>query len=238
MSVRVVRGRGETIAADRTGTARLLELAGDGETAVRVWRPHRQVAFGRRDASREGYGNARKAARARDFRPVERRVGGRAVAYDGETTLAFARAEPVASFREGIQERFDRLTDAMVDAVEALGVAVEHGEPDNSFCPGAHSLRLVDGGKVAGIAQRVKNDRALVAGVLVVDRRGVLGRVLADVYDALAVPFDPDSVGSLVAGGGPSRPTAVRRAVEEALVGEAEARYDRFGGSFDPETPA
>src|SRR6056297_3978474 len=81
--MRVFRGRAGSIAADRDVSRRLLSIAADGDPAVRVWTPHRQIAFGRRDARREGYDRARAAADKRGFPPIERDVGGRAVAYDG-----------------------------------------------------------------------------------------------------------------------------------------------------------
>ncbi|MFC4436365.1 MULTISPECIES: lipoate--protein ligase family protein [Natrialbaceae] len=221
--MRVFRGRAGTIETDREVSARLLEVAADGEPAVRVWIPHRQVAFGRRDSRLDGYDRARKAVRERGFPPVERSVGGRAVAYDGETTLAFARAEPIADFRRGTDERYERLTAAVEGALGELGLDLERGEPADSFCPGAHSLST--GGangprKIVGIAQRIRQDAALVSGILLVDRREELAAVLEAVYGELAVPFDPASVGSVVDAGGPSDPDRVRQVLEEALVGD------------------
>lgn len=226
--MRVFRGRADTIPADREASGRLLEVAAAGEPAVRVWRPHRQVAFGRRDAALEGYDRARTAARERGFPPIERDVGGRAVAYDGETTLSFARAEPVADLRRGTDERYERLTADLERALADLGVDAARGEPADSFCPGAHSLQVADG-KLAGIAQRVRQDAAVVSGVLVVDAADQLAGVLEPVYDALAVPFDPDSVGSVAAAGGPAAPDRVRATLEDALVGDRSLEVTRVG---------
>ncbi|WP_049922363.1 lipoate--protein ligase family protein [Halopiger djelfimassiliensis] len=221
--MRVFRGRAETAAADRAVSDRLLSSAADGESAVRVWVPHRQVAFGRRDSRCKGYDNAREAARERGFPPVERGVGGRAVAYDGETTIAFARAEPVADFRRGTGDRYERVTGAIERALTELGLEVDRGEPDDAFCPGTHSLSV--GGsrvrrKVVGIAQRVRQDAALTAGIVLVDGRDALAAVLDAVYGALDVPFDPDSVGTVADAGGPSDAALVRERLETALVGD------------------
>ena len=225
VTAHVLRGRADTVAADREASRRLLEVAAAGERAVRVWTPHRQVAFGRRDANRDGYDRARQAAQAHDFEPVERSVGGRAVAYDGETTLAFARAEPVGDLRSGIQDRYDALADELATALADLDVSVERGEPADAFCPGSHSLRLPDGPKVAGIAQRVTDDAALVAGILVVDGRAELAAVLADVYAALDLSLDGEAVGSVVDGDGSAGPERVRRTVESQLVGDETPTY-------------
>ncbi|WP_049889277.1 lipoate--protein ligase family protein [Natronolimnohabitans innermongolicus] len=239
--MRILRGRAETIDADRGGSRRLLEIAGGGESAVRVWSPHRQLAFGRRDARLEGYDCAREAARELGFPPVERRVGGRAVAYDGETTVAFARADPVADFRRGTDERYERLTTDVERALERLGLErIERGEPDRSFCPGAHSLSAVDGAgrrrKIVGIAQRVRSDAALASGILLVDSADELASVLEDVYGALDVPFDPASVGTVASGGGPSDPATVRATLEAALVGDdaASATIESVDDGVDP----
>ena len=261
--VHVYRGRAATVDADREASAALFDHAADGERAVRVWRPHRQVAFGRRDRNEPGYEAAKRAAAEKDFPPVERSVGGRAVAYDGETTLAFARAEPVADVRTGIQERYEAATGVLENALADCGVAVERGEPADAFCPGSHSLRLSgsveedgrgegDGrGKVAGIAQRVTADGALVAGILMVDNRGSLADVLEAVYGALGVPLDPAAVGALVDGvgrgkrttvaGGSDRegnadlkPARVRDAVEDALVGDRPRSIVPVGADEPP----
>jgi len=86
-------------------------VADTGEPALRVWTPHRQVVFGRRDRRSDGYDRAGEAARRQDFAVREREVGGRAVAYTG-TTVAFALAEPVDDHRTGIGARYDRALDA------------------------------------------------------------------------------------------------------------------------------
>ncbi len=228
--MRVFRGRAATIEADRAVSDRLLSSAADGEPAVRVWRPHRQLAFGRRDCRLEGYDVARKIARERGFPPIERGVGGRAVAYDGETTLAFARADPVADFRRGTDERYERATATIERALADLGLEPRRGEPADAFCPGTHSLSVVtadsDGGapterKVVGIAQRIQQNAALTAGIVLVEAGDDLVRALEAVYDALGVAFDPAAVGGVAGAGGPTDPEAVRATIEAALVGDA-----------------
>jgi len=212
--MRLLRGRASDHERDYERTRQLVaRVAADGEPALRVWRPHRQVAFGRRDRRADGYGRAREAATERGYAVLEREVGGRAVAYTG-STVAFALAEP-PSGRGGIGDRYDRVSDAAVRALEAVAVDASEGEPTNSFCPGAHSLRAA--GKLVGIAQRVREDVALTAGIVVVRDHEAIADVLAPVYDALGVPFDPDSVGSVVRAGGD--PTGLVDALAAELVG-------------------
>ena len=233
--MRVYRGRVDAVEADRAVTGRLVDrvAAGEAEPAVRVWRPHRQVAFGRRDASAEGYDRARGAARERDFPVVEREVGGRAVAYTG-STVAFLRAVPVDDPRGGIAERYDAALADLRRGLETLGVDATEGEPPESFCPGSHSLQATAPGadgrdaprKLAGLAQRVRTDVAVVAGVLLVRDHDEIADILAPVYEALAVPFDPESVGGVALAGGESDPERVVAAVERALVGDRAATVE------------
>lgn len=229
--MRAYRGRAETIEADRAASDRLVErVRADREPAVRVWTPHRQVAFGRRDTTRDGYERAREAAADRGFPPVEREVGGRAVAYTGET-IAFARAVPVENPRSGLGDRYDAALGDLRDALAGLGVDAVAGEPPASFCPGSHSVQTSapDGvpRKLAGLAQRVRRDVAVVAGVLLVADREAVAGVLDPVYDALGVAFDPETVGSLALAGGVADAETVRDAVEDALVGGAGPTVER-----------
>ena len=195
--MRVYRGRVDAVEADRAVTGRLVDrvAAGEAEPAVRVWRPHRQVAFGRRDASAEGYDRARGAARERDFPVVEREVGGRAVAYTG-STVAFLRAVPVDNPRGGIAERYDAALADLRRGLETLGVDATEGEPPESFCPGSHSLQATAPGadgrdaprKLAGLAQRVRTDVAVVAGVLLVRDLVVVAEQAACIQETTRLP--------------------------------------------------
>lgn len=212
--MRLVRGHAKTPETDRDASRRMLEwVAEHGETAIRVWQPPRHVAFGRRDANEPGYEAAIERATHHNYPAVERNVGGRAVVYTG-TTVAFARYEPVADVRTGIDERYEALTEDVERALAEAGVETTRGEPPNAFCPGDHSLQ--DGGKLVGLAQRVTANAALTSGVLVLDDHEEVARVTAAVYDALGVPFDPDSVGSVERAGGDV--TAVIPALEGALA--------------------
>jgi len=221
--MRVYRGRGDSLVADRAVTDRMVErVAAERDPAVRVWRPHRQLAFGRRDANANGYERARELARERGFPPVEREVGGRAVAYTGRT-VAFARGVPVEDPRSGLGERYDDTLADLRDALAQLGVEANEGEPPDSFCPGSHSLQVaVDGHprKVAGLAQRVRTEVAVVAGVLVVADHAETAGVLEPVYGALEVPFDPETVGSVALACGETDREHVVETVERALVGD------------------
>jgi len=213
--MRVIRGRGADPETDRVATRQLLKRTAEtGRPGLRIWRPHRSVAFGRRDANREGYDRARRAAESRGYATVERSVGGRAVAFTG-STVAFVRAEPASEARTGIQARYDRAIDEVSEALASLGVTVERSEPEGAFCPGTHSLSAQ--GKLAGLAQRVRSEVALVSGVIVTCDHEQLGDVLEPVYRALGIQFDRDAVGSVARAGGPADPDEVVAAVRATL---------------------
>ena len=245
--MRVFRGSFPSPDADRDPTADLLASAADGVPAVRVVAPPRQVAFGRRDAREDGFERAKRAADDAGFPVVERDVGGRAVAYTG-STLSFGVAVPTGDGGGSIDSRYETATETLRDALRDLGADVVRGEPPAAFCPGDHSLRVAGGkatgganaaggGKVAGLAQRVRADAALVAGVIVVSATDPdpIASVTEPVYEALGVPFDPASVGSVADAGGPDDPNAVARAIEDAFVdgpwGDGERRIVRVDGA-------
>ncbi len=218
--MRALRGRLDDPAADDEHTGDLLDRAvEDGEAGLRVWRPPRQLSFGRRDAREPGYAAARELAADRGYPPRERRTGGRAVAYTG-TTVAFALATPVDDVRAGLGQRYDDAAMAVQRALWRLGVPAQQGEPPDAFCAGNHSLSWK--GKVAGLAQRVRRGAALVGGVVLVDGHDAVGAVLEPIYAALEVPFDPDTVGSVALAGGRADPDEVVRTLEDALVADRD----------------
>jgi lipoate-protein ligase A len=218
--MRVYRGSADTPECDRRVTARVSRTAADTtRTALRVWYPRPHVAFGRRDARADGYERAREIAADRGYPPMERDTGGRAVAFTGNI-LAIALAEPADATNAAIDERYERAVATLETALRDLGVDARRGEPPNSFCPGTHSLQT-EAGKVAGLAQRVRRDVAIVAGAVVVEDAPAVASGLEPVYEALGVPFDPESVGSLAASAdGPLDSATVREEIEAAFVGD------------------
>ena len=225
--MRVLRGRRSDYEADDERTREMADAVADNRTpALRVWRPHRQIAFGRRDARSDGYDRARKVAHEHGYAVLERAVGGRAVAYTG-TTVAVAHAIPVTDHRTGIGARYDDASDRLQSALDTLGVDATPGEPPNSFCPGSHSLQA--DGKLVGLAQRVRQDVAVAAAIVIVTDHDAIATVLDPIYDAIGVPFDPDSVGSIASAGGTTDPTTIIDAIVDAHVGSGDATVERIG---------
>lgn len=212
----VLTGRCDDPVADRDRTRQMARRVADSERpALRVWRPHKQVAFGRRDATSADYERATAIAREHGFAVLEREAGGRAVAYTG-STVAVAHAIPIADGRTGIQARYETTEDRLQAALETLGVDATAGEPPDSFCPGSHSLQAR--GKLVGIAQRVRQDVAVVGAVVLVNDHDAIATVLEPIYEALSVSFDPDSVGSIERAGGPADPEQVIESIVDAFL--------------------
>ena len=229
--MRVVRGRADDPEADRRVTADLVERTREtGTPALRVWRPDRQVVFGRRDERADGYERAREAAEGAGFPTVVRSTGGRAVAYTG-TTVAVALARPSDDLRSGLDERYEETLETLQRSLWRLGVPAQRGEPADAFCPGSHSLSWK--GKLVGAAQRVRTGVALVGAVVVVDGHDEVASVLGPVYDARGLAFDPDSVGSVERAGGRAAPEEVVETVEAAFLDEhapeGPAEVERVG---------
>lgn len=212
----VRRKRGDSLDDDRERMRRLVEDVRERrESGLRVWTPPAHVSFGRRDANDENIDRARATAEDRGYPTAVRRSGGRAVAHT-EGTLAVALAVPTDDERAGIEARYGATIEAFDAALTECGVDVDRGEPPNSFCPGSHS-RQVDDRKVLGLAQRVRRDVATLAAILVVHDASTVADVLEPVYDALDVPFDPATVGSLADAGGPADRTRIGNAVVTAF---------------------
>ncbi len=217
--MRRYRGQPDTLDADQAATDALVaSVAATEESAIRVWYPHPQVAFGRRDARADGYDRARQIAADRGYPPIERGAGGRAVAFTGDV-LALVLAEPADATDPGIGDRYERAIATLESALRDLGIDANRGEPPDAFCPGTHSLQT-DDGKIAGLAQRVRRQVAVVAGAVVVRDAAAVASILDPVYDALDVPFDPQSVGSLPLAAGDLDPATVRDEIESAFVGD------------------
>lgn len=203
-------------AEHRFTSSLLRRAANEQRSLVHAWRPHPQVAFGRRDRAATGYSDARKAAERHGLEVTERTVGGRAVVHTGGTA-AFAVALPIEDMADGLHARYRRVTDVVQELLgDFAGGEVLCRDHPRSFCPGEYSLSI-DGRKVAGVAQRVRRDAALVSGVVVVGDRENTAEVLRDVYGALDLEFDPGSVGALRSHGVDLDPGVVAGRLESGL---------------------
>jgi lipoate-protein ligase A len=168
--------------------------AGDAESAVRIWAPVPALALSRLDELRPGAGAATAAAGRAGVETVRRVSGGHAVVLGGGSFCAgFAEAAP--SF-EGTQQRYERLSAALIAAFSDVGVEAEHGSITGEWCPGTWSIRS-NGVKLAGLAQRAIKGAAWVEAVVDLAPDPAARSLLTEVYAALDLPLDPATLGSV-----------------------------------------
>lgn len=185
-----------TATADQAISRGLLErvAAGQLDGVLRVWAPVPALALSRLDELRAGADAARAAAQRAGVEAVRRVSGGHAVVL-GPGSFCVGFAEPAATF-EGTQARYERLTTALVRALAELGIDAEQGELEGEWCPGAWSIRA-GGVKLAGLAQRAIKGAGWVEAVVELAPDAPTRALLAEVYDALELPLDPTTVGSV-----------------------------------------
>jgi hypothetical protein len=113
----------------------------------------------------------------------------------GEGSLCVGIAESAHAF-EGTQERYVRLGDALVRTLAAFGIAADQGDLDGEWCPGAWSIRSGPV-KLAGLAQRALSGAAWVEAVVELAPDALARELLPKVYDALELPLDTSTFGSI-----------------------------------------
>lgn len=168
---------------------------GEMEETIEVATPHRVLAFGKHDTSSPGFPEAVRAAADHGFEPTVRIAGGRAAVFH-EHTIRFGWTIPVDDPAATMHARFERLADAVVDALASFGISGTVGEVDGEYCPGRFSVHI-SGRKVMGVGQRLTRTGAYVGGVVVLDGADMINDVLGPVYRLLGLTFDPATTGAL-----------------------------------------
>jgi len=187
--------------------------AGTLGSALRIWSPAPAVALSRLDELRPGAAAARAAAARAGIQAGLRVSGGHAVVV-GRGSFCVGIAEAAPTF-EGTQERYERMTAALIEAFAEVGIEAEQGELDGEWCPGAWSIRS-GGVKLAGLAQRAIKGAAWAEAVvdLAPDERS--RELLVEIYAALELPLDPATFGSVSELAG--RPVAFDELAEPLLA--------------------
>jgi lipoate-protein ligase A len=200
--------------------------AGELPETLRVARPGRVLAFGKRDVLAPGYPRAVEAATAAGYASVTRVGGGRAaVFHEGTLELAHALADPDP--QPGIHDRFEAEATLVAAALGSLGVDARVGEVRGEYCPGRWSVNEGGRTKLAGLGQRVIRGGAHVGTIVVVDGAESIRGLLEPVYAALGLDWDPATAGAV------GRPW---EAVRDALLAAYATRYDLVTSELDPAT--
>lgn len=198
---------------------------------MRLSRPGRVVAFGRRDAVAPGYLDAVSAAGEAGFPGMVRISGGRAAAFtEGALSLTFTLPDSAPAERTG--RRFEHWTGLVRDAFRDLGVDARLGAVPDEYCPGDFSVNARGETKLAGVGQRMIKGAAHVGVVIVVSGSSLVADVLGPVYGALGLAFEPTTVGSLE----DELPEVTRDRVETALLERIEAEAELFPVALDAAT--
>jgi lipoate-protein ligase A len=185
-------------AFDSAFSRALLDLVATGAApeTFRLYQPDDVLTFSGVDAASAGFAEAAAAARAAGFEPALRLAGGRAAVFHRET-LAFAWTIPAPESRDGIHARFAEIAAIVAAALRRLGVDARIGAVPGEYCPGEYSVNARGERKLMGVGQRVIRGAAHVGGVIVVRGSDRVRTVLAPVYAALGVAWDPETTGSI-----------------------------------------
>jgi lipoate-protein ligase A len=212
----------------------LLRRAGLGQIdeTLRIHVPGRMVAFGRQDTASVGYREATVAARSRGFAAVERLAGGRAAVFH-PGTLAFTWTIPDPEPQISITPRFKELAEIMAEALRALGIEAQVGEVAGEYCPGAYSVNARNQKKIVGVGQRVARGAAHLGGVMVVNGSQTVRDILVPVYEAMDLPWNPQTTGSIEDELGAPRDL---EKVADVLLAAFADRYELKPGALDDAT--
>ncbi|MBN8868522.1 MAG: lipoate--protein ligase family protein [Solirubrobacterales bacterium] len=188
--------------------------AGQRPATVRLSRPGRVVAFGRRDAVSPGYKAAVEAAAGKGFPGMERISGGRAAAFtEGALSLTLTLPDPRPA--ERTEQRFAEWTGLVRDAFADLGADARIGAVPGEYCPGEYSVNAGGRIKLAGVGQRMIRGGAHIGFVILVSGSELVAETLGPVYAALGLEYRAETVGSLE----DVVPGVDREAAEKALLG-------------------
>ncbi|MDO4916732.1 MAG: lipoate--protein ligase family protein [Rothia sp. (in: high G+C Gram-positive bacteria)] len=174
---------------------------GEAESALRLYSPAPNVAFGRRDELNPRFEQASQAAQRHGYEPLVRPVGGHAAGYDAGC-LVVDHFHAVSDAVSGNTDRFSIFGEMYVRILNSLGVQACMGEIPGEYCPGEYSVHAVlpDDAriKIVGTAQRVVAGAWwFSAGIVVKEHTDSLKSVTQDVYQALDLSLEPSTVGAL-----------------------------------------
>ena len=100
--------------------------------------------------------------------PVYMRIGGGSAVYLDGGCLSFGAARPCRDLTT-LERNYRELAGPVIDALQALGLPAQFGAAAGSYCEGPWDI-VVDGVKVAGVAQAIRGGFTLVSGMILLDQ--------------------------------------------------------------------
>lgn len=141
--------------------------AGVAPPTILILRPRPHALLGPKDVRLPHVAAGVEVLREAGLPVFRRAAGGTAVVVD-DGSLIFAVARPCRDF-VAIRRNFEEMTVGVRLALRRMGLEAEFGEAPGAFCAGPYDL-MVNGRKIAGVAQTVRRGVALVSGVLLVSQ--------------------------------------------------------------------
>lgn len=177
---------------------RLVAQSATPAVVVSAYRAAEAVALTRRESLLPGFAHAVQAARSSSFEVAIRPTGGRA-AVMGRHCMVLEMFLPTVGGRPDLESVFEFGSTRLVHMLRELMVDARVGEVPGEFCPGPHSINVGGMRKIVGTAQRgIRGARMFSALVMMgVDAR--MRDVLSAVNACLALPWRPETLGSLEA---------------------------------------
>ncbi|MGC8490071.1 MAG: lipoate--protein ligase family protein, partial [Clostridia bacterium] len=134
----------------------------DRNTVTIILRRHRPyVLLGPQDRRLPHLERVRQWADAHR-RPAFIRIGGGSLVLQDEGTLSFGVARPCRDLTT-LERNFRELGEGVFQGLRQMGVHARYGRAAGSYCEGPWDM-VVDGVKVAGVAQAIRRGFALVSG--------------------------------------------------------------------------
>jgi len=104
--------------------------------------------------------------------PAFVRIGGGTLVIQDEGTIAFGVARPCRDLTT-LELNFRELGEGVIRALSRLGIEARFGRAPGSYCEGPWDL-VVNGVKIAGVAQAIRGGFALVSGMILVSQDPIL----------------------------------------------------------------
>lgn len=136
------------------------------QPTLRIWQNQPCVVLGRFDVRLPSIEQAIDAFGSK--MPLLKRSSGGTAVWHGPGVFSVSVFVPADDVPSGVHEAFESLAAGMIEGLKTLDIQAEFGQVPGTYCDGPHNL-VVDGKKVAGLAQSRKRNGVLVHASILVD---------------------------------------------------------------------